>query len=92
MLEDAASTSITSHGHGLCCTDQGCGCDINPTRSGSGGADVLPASKRQHAVQGTDGDGYLSRPTAIRARVRTIADHPSVASDCGLDPGALVMP
>jgi hypothetical protein len=29
----------------------------------------MGASKLQHAVQGTDGDGYLGRPTAIRARV-----------------------
>jgi hypothetical protein len=52
----------------------------------------MRASKVQHAVQGTDGDGYLGRPTTIRARVQTVADHPFVASDYGLDPGALVVP
>jgi hypothetical protein len=59
---------------------------------GSCGADVMRASKLQHAVQATDGDDYLGRPAAICARVQTIADHPFVASDWSRDPGALVVP
>jgi len=72
----------------------GSGVRVRQSRPGleSGGADVMPASKGQHAVQGADGDGYLGRPMAIRARAQTIADHPFVASDCGLDPDALVVP
>jgi hypothetical protein len=70
----------------------GSGVRVRCSRPGLGscGADVMRASKLQYAVQGTDGDGYLGRPTAIRARVQTIADHPFVGSDCSLDPGALV--
>jgi hypothetical protein len=52
----------------------------------------MGASKFQHAVQGPDGDGYLGRPTAIHTRVQPIADHPFVASDDRLDPGAIIVP
>jgi hypothetical protein len=41
----------------------------------------MRASKLEHPVQGTHGEGYLGRPTVIHARVQPIADHPFVASD-----------
>ena len=58
---------------------------------GSCGADIMRASKLQHAVQGTVGDGTSGAQRRIPARVQTIADHPLVAADCRLDPGVLVL-
>ena len=55
---------------------------IECTRSrNSGNPDGLRAPKREHLVQGMNGDGNLRRTTPIRPRAQPVADHSFEAAD-----------
>ena len=41
---------------------------ITPTLSGSGDADIIRVSQRQHAVQDLDRNRHFARPALVRAR------------------------
>ena len=52
---------------------------------------VFGPSKRQHAIQRTDSDGYLGRLARIRARPQCVTDDPLVSTDIGLHQRTLVI-
>src|SRR3954463_1170230 len=61
---------------------------LTPTRSGSGEADIARASQVQHTIEDVGGAVHLGRPTLIRMRAQSIADHLLPSADGGLGPGA----
>jgi hypothetical protein len=72
-----------SGGQGLCCTDQVVNA-LSPLSLCLSDADGLWASKREHPVQGTNGDGDLRRTTPVRPRAQTVPNHSFKATDGGL--------
>ena len=53
--------------------------------------DIVRASQRQHPVQGSGGDGNLSRLGLVGARSKRIADHAFVSADRRLDLGPQIV-
>ena len=76
----------------LCCTDRPWGRTEPCPWPGSRDADVLRASKVEHAVQHIDGNRHLGPLAPVRARAQRAADHPLEARDVGLGQGAPVVP
>src|SRR4051794_30468332 len=65
---------------------------LPPTPSGSGNADVLPASQLLHAVEHVDRHVHLGRPTLIRMRAQPVANHLLPSANGGLGLGAFRVP
>ena len=81
----------TYHRVRLCCSNQRAGRTMPFLGLVSRYPDVLRASKVNHAVQRTDGDGHLGRPTPIRAGAQAVVNHPLELAGVGLDQGAPAM-
>ena len=72
-----------SRSTGLCCRNEEVGRMTAFLGPVSCGADILRAAQVCHAVQHTDGNGHLGRPTPVRARAEPTADDPLEAADVG---------
>lgn len=55
---------------------------------GLGDADIIWTSQVQHAVERTDGHGYLGRPSLVRMRTQLVADQLFLPAHRSFDLGA----
>jgi hypothetical protein len=88
----SARTTEGSWKEAPCCTGQSCRRTEPYPCFGSCGADVLRASKVQHAVQHIGSDGHLGRLTPVRPRAQPVADDAFSARDVGLHKSAPTVP